>query len=150
MLAVELVEVAVIRRVMLRPIPPIPVTALGDQDLVKRQLALRLSGPSRILRIELARVIEVIPCTIILRRADPYIKVRVDPRSWHQRIEPAEILMAGDGLGDRQRFDTGVAQQFIIESTQKLASRPGIVFPGILSIENDRDHRIAAVIEHWP
>ncbi len=40
--AVEFVEVAIVRRVVLRSVPPVPVAALADQYLFKRQLALFL------------------------------------------------------------------------------------------------------------
>ncbi len=41
MLAVELVEIAVVGRMMLGAVPPIPVAALRDQNFLPRQLALR-------------------------------------------------------------------------------------------------------------
>jgi hypothetical protein len=41
MLAIKFVEVAIVGRVVLRPVPPVPIAALGNQNFVKCQLALR-------------------------------------------------------------------------------------------------------------
>ena len=41
-LAVELVEVAIVRGVVFRPVPPVLVAALRDQDFFQRQLSLFL------------------------------------------------------------------------------------------------------------
>ena len=47
MLAVELVEFAVVGRMVLRAVPPVPVAAFGDQDFFKGQFALLLGGSRR-------------------------------------------------------------------------------------------------------
>ena len=79
MRAVKLVKIAIVGRVMLRPIPPVPIAAFGNQNLFKGQLALRLAGPRGVLRVKLAGIVQIIPGSIVLRRANPHIEIRIDP-----------------------------------------------------------------------
>src|ERR1700728_1132731 len=79
MFAVELIKVAIVGGVVLRPIPPVPVAALRNQDFFEGELALRLGGSSRILRMKLARVIQIIPCAVVLGSADPDVEIPADP-----------------------------------------------------------------------
>ena len=75
MFAIKLVKVAVVRRMVLRTVPPVPVTALRDQNLLEGQLALRLVRTRRILRIELACVVEIVPGAIVFGSADPDVEI---------------------------------------------------------------------------
>ncbi len=79
MLAIKFVEIAVVGRVMLGTIPPVPVAAFGDQNFVEGQFALSLGGAGSILRVELAGLVQVVPGTIIFGCADPDVEVRIDP-----------------------------------------------------------------------
>src|SRR5258708_21518741 len=100
MFAVEFIKIAVIGRVMLGTVPPVPIAALRDQDFFERQLSLGLAGGSRMLRIEFARVVQVVPGPIVLGSADPDIEVRIDPGTRNQRSQWRNLAMAGDCLGD--------------------------------------------------
>src|SRR5262249_27210246 len=135
MLAVEFVEVAVVGRMMLRPVPPVPVAALGNQKLVKGQIALGFSRPCGVLRIILTRVTQIIPGAIVLRRSNPDVEVRIDPGTRCQRAESAEILVVGDRFGNRHCLESWLSLEGIIKAAQKLAPRLWVVFPRILAIE---------------
>src|SRR5262249_29935386 len=78
MLAVKLVEVAIVGRMMLGTIPPVPITAFPNQKLFECKLALFLRGLGRMLAVKVARVVEVIPGAIVFRRANPDIEVGID------------------------------------------------------------------------
>jgi len=86
-LAVEFVEIAVVGRMMLRTIPPVPVAALGDQDLLPCQGALRVRRTGSGLSIIIPRRIQIVPGFVVLGRSDPDVEIRVDPRSRHQRTQ---------------------------------------------------------------
>jgi len=86
MLAVKFVEVAIIRRVMLRTVPPVPVAALGNQDLLEGEISLRLGSAGCSFGVKLAGAMEVVPRLVIFRSADPNVKVGVDPRSGNERM----------------------------------------------------------------
>src|SRR5579859_1049262 len=88
MLAVQLVKITIILRVVLRAVPPIPITAFGNQQLFKGQAFLLRRCLARILSEEITRGGEAVPGSIVLRRANPYIKVGVDPGPWKNCIEP--------------------------------------------------------------
>ncbi len=115
MLAVELIEIAIVGRVMFRPVPPVPIAALGNQDLLKRQLALLLARTRCILLVKLARVVQVIPGAVVLRRTNPYIEVGVDPRSRHQRRQSTEILVPRNRLRDRDRLYPRLVLQPVVK-----------------------------------
>src|SRR5208283_6199441 len=75
MLAIEFVKVAVVGRVMLGAVPPVPVAALGNHDFFEGQLALRLAGASGVLRIKFARVVQIVPGSIVFGSANPDVEV---------------------------------------------------------------------------
>src|SRR5437764_1279590 len=94
MLAIQLVEVCVILGVMLGAVPPVPVAALGDQQLLVCELALRRRCRISMFGKKIARGGKIIPCAIVLRRPDPDIKVGVDPRTRRQLLQWSEVLIA--------------------------------------------------------
>ena len=79
MLSIELVKIAIVGRVVFGAIPPVPVAALGDQNLVKSQLALCFGGTRGVLRVELTSMMQVVPGAIVFRRPYPDVEVGVDP-----------------------------------------------------------------------
>src|SRR5260370_41504843 len=98
MLAIEFVKVAVVGRVVLWSVPPVPVATFGDEQFLERQLALFVRTTQRSLGVEIAGVVKIIPGAIVLRRTDPYIEICVDPRPWNQRSHRVEISMPLDCL----------------------------------------------------
>src|SRR2546428_10378918 len=100
MFTVKLVKVAIVRRVVFRTVPPAPVAALRDQNLLEGQVALRLVRTCRVLRIELASVVEIIPGTIILWSANPNVEVGVDPGPRHNRLQLPKNLVPGNCFGN--------------------------------------------------
>src|SRR5437660_12571973 len=81
MLAIEFVEIPVVSRMVFGAVPPIPIATLRNQDFLKRQFPLLLTSAGRILLVEIAGMEKVVPGAVILGSADPYIEVRVDPRT---------------------------------------------------------------------
>src|ERR1700738_1265887 len=121
MLAVKLVEVAVVRRMVLWAVPPVPVAALCNQDFLKPQLTLRFARARRILAVELAGMMKVIPGTVVLRSADPHVEVGINPRSRNKRWKAPEIPMARDGFGDADGLHAPVVVHSLVEARTKLS-----------------------------
>src|SRR6266700_16158 len=79
MFSVQLIKLTIIGRVMLRTVPPVPVTALGDEQFFVGQFFLLRRGFLRILAEEIARRRQMVPGQVVLWSANPDVKVRVDP-----------------------------------------------------------------------
>ena len=126
-------------------VPPVPVAALCNQDFLKRQLTLRFARAGRILVVELAGMMKVIPGTVVLRSADPHVEVGINPRSRNKRWKAPEIPMACDRFRDADGLNALIVLQSIVEATQKLASRLWVILPSILAVENHRDHSITSL-----
>src|SRR5215469_11330749 len=144
MFAIEFVEFAVIRRVVLRPVPPVPVAPLSDQQLFDRERSLLVRGALGGLRVEVSCVVEIIPGLVVLRRADPYIEVRVDPGSGYEGAEHVEILVTLNGFRNGYCLDPRIILKCIVEAPQELSTRLRKVLPSILAIQNDRNDGIGA------
>src|SRR5690348_14745743 len=129
MLAIELVKIAIIGRVVLGTIPPIPVAPFGNEELFFGQLSLLLGTAGGGLRKEITSLIEVIPRAIVFRSADPDIEVGVNPRTGSQRIQGVEVLVPRDGLRHRDRLNSLVILQQVVEAAQEFAPGFGIVLP---------------------
>src|SRR5438270_11494217 len=89
MFAVELVKVAIILRVVLRAIPPVPVAAFSNEQLFKGKLLLLRQSLVRVLGKEIARSGKLVPGGVVFRRPDPDIEVGINPRA---RKNGAEAL----------------------------------------------------------
>ena len=79
MLAIELIQFAIVRGMVLRAIPPIPVTTFRDQQFFISQGGLLCGNLVGIGGKEIACCSELVPRYVIFRRADPNIEIRVDP-----------------------------------------------------------------------
>ena len=84
MLAIEFVELAVVRGVMLRTVPPVPIATLGDEQFFKGELALLFGNCLRVLGVEVSRVVKVVPSTVVFRGTDPHVEVGVDPGTGYE------------------------------------------------------------------
>src|SRR5580698_5597702 len=117
MLAIELVEVAIVGRVMLRPVPPVPVTAFGNQQLFPGDLALLFGHPMRMTVIVIARFRQQVPSEIVLWSADPYVEVGIDPRARHQTVEPPKVrlVVPRDRLRNRDGLNLRIALESVVE-----------------------------------
>lgn len=82
-LAVKLIKIAVVRRMMLRPVPPVPIAAFRNEDLVKGELPLLFGGPGSSARIKIAGMMQVVPGAVVLGSANPHVEVRIDPGPRH-------------------------------------------------------------------
>src|SRR2546422_11251655 len=92
--AVKLVEFAIIGGVVFRAVPPVPVATFGNKNFFESEFALGLAGARGTLRIELARMMEVVPGAIVFGSTDPDIEVGVDPRAGEKGCETRKILVA--------------------------------------------------------
>ena len=80
MIAVKLIEFRTIVRAVLRPIPPVPIAAFGDQQFFVSQLARVLRNIRRFV-ISAPRGQQQFPSLVVFFRADPDVEIRVDPRA---------------------------------------------------------------------
>src|SRR2546427_11193739 len=115
---------------VLRPVPPVPITAFGNKNFFESEFALGLAGARGTLRIELARMMEVVPGAIVFGSTDPDIEVSVDPRAGEKGCETRKILVAGNWLGGGNGFDEGRGLQGIVGAGEKKATRVLVIFPG--------------------
>src|SRR5580692_1280613 len=148
MLTIKLAEFAVIRPMMFRAIPPIPIAAFRDEQFFEGQFALRLARPRCVSSIEVAGVVEIIPRAVVLGSADPHVEVGIDPGAGKQRGELAEVTMTGNRLGYRDRFDPRFALQSVIEAAKEFAARSRVIFPGIFAIQNDRYNGVSSLTDN--
>src|ERR1019366_3081619 len=100
--AKELVKLGAVGGFVLRPIPPAPVAAFGDQQLFKRALALRLRHGRGGAVEGLAGAQQLRPGMIILFGADPHVEIGADPRARENVIQrfrrhQTKGLAHGDG-----------------------------------------------------
>ena len=137
MFAVKFVEFAIIGGVVFRAVPPVPVATFGNKNFFESEFALGLAGARGTLRIELARMMEVVPGAIVFGSTDPDIEVSVDPRAGEKGCETRKILVAGNCLGDGNGFDDGIALQRIVEAAKKFATGFWVIFPGVFAVENN-------------
>src|SRR5947199_10747101 len=96
---------------VLRPVPPVPITAFGNKNFFESQFALGFAGACGTLRIELARMMEVVPGELVFGSTDPDIVVGVDPRAGEKGCETSKILVAGNRFGDGNGFRSGISPQ---------------------------------------
>src|SRR5579883_364207 len=135
--AVEFVEISVVGGMVLGAVPPIPITALGDEKLFISELPLCFRGMGCIFGIKFPGAIEIVPGEIVLGGADPNIEVRVNPGARNQCLERIEVLLTRYGLGYGDSFYARLILQAIIEAAQKFAARLGEVLPCVFAVEND-------------
>src|ERR1700683_1810635 len=122
MFAVNLVKVAIVGGGVLRTVPPVPVTALGNQNFFKSELSLGFARVRRMLRIEFARMMKVVPSAVVFGSANPDIEVQIDPRAGNQRGQGQDVPMAVDRLRNCNGLQTSHALQRVIETPQKFPS----------------------------
>ena len=133
---------------VLWPVPPVPVAALGNQQFFVRQFALRLGSLCRILFVKRARMKKVIPGTIILGRANPDVEIRRDPRAGKDRSQTPKVALPLDRLRNRHCLHPSRFLQRIVEAPQEVSPGFRVILPGILAIENDRDDCILPLIQN--
>src|SRR5207245_11699101 len=104
---------------VLRPVPPVPITAFGNKNFFESQFALGFAGACGTLRIELARMIEVGPGAIVFGSADPDVEVGVDPRARDKGCEVRKILVARNCFGDGTGLDVGMPQDGSVDEAKK-------------------------------
>src|SRR5271167_366796 len=123
MFAIQLVEVAVIGRVMLGTVPPVPVATFRNQQFLPGESALLGRNPMRMAVIIIASFGQKVPGTVVFRGPDPDIEVGIDPRSRNHATQLPKVafLVPGDGLADSDRLDLRVALQPIVKASQEFA-----------------------------
>ncbi len=141
MVAIELVEFDAVVGAVLRPIPPIPVAALGDQQLFIGQLA-GVFGNAGGFIVGAARGQQKFPGLVIFLGPDPDVEIRVDPGARKNSLQRLGFKFC-QRLGNGERFHIGVGGNAPIEFPQKRAAVFRIPLPGVFAIENDGHQRRA-------
>src|SRR5260370_40100414 len=96
MVGLQGVKLDAIGGVVLGAIPPVPVAALGDEQLFISQPQFLLKNAASVF-IGLARTQQVLPGLVVLLGADPDIETGIDPGA-------AEYMIDGLRVADRQRL----------------------------------------------
>ena len=141
--AEEIVEFCVMVRRMVVAVPPEPVAAFGDQQLLpgqgatcwRKRSAVRIEGASR--------GGELLPGAMIVPMSRPDVKVGVDPGTGEHGLQSAGV--AAHGLRHRHSLDVQGRLEFAVQSPQKRPAAAWVMFPGILAIEDDGNGRVLAV-----
>ncbi len=128
---------------MVVAIPPEPVAAFGDQKIFA---GLGCGRGVHVLRF--VRSVERRPCggpltprRLIVSVPDPDVEVRVDPRAGE---DAGQLRTAGAGsLGHGHGPQLGVVGQAAVQRAQERPAASGEVFPGVLAVQNDRDHGLS-------
>src|ERR1700756_1805854 len=122
MLAIQLVEFAIVGGVVFRAVPPVPVTALGDENFFPSQLLLLRGTAGRIFGVEVAGMVEVVPGTVVLGGSDPDVVVSVDPRAGNNFTEDVKFFVTCDRFRDGHGFDFGIALEGIVKAAQEFTA----------------------------
>src|SRR5216683_8095082 len=101
---------------VLRPVPPIPVASFRNQDFFEGELPLGLAGSGGRLRVEVSRMVKIVPGAVVFRGANPDVEIGMDPRPWDQRLERGKMLLPLNGLGHRRCLHSSLALQRIVEA----------------------------------
>ena len=136
---------------VLGPVPPAPVAALGDHQLLERQLARlgRNAGAGGGLIIGLARARQVLPGAVVLFGSDPDVEIRADPGAREDVVEWLRLYL-GQPLAHGERVNLRVGRDASIELAEKGTPVRVVVFPGVLAVQNDGYERVAAAGENAP
>ncbi len=128
---------------MIVAVPPEPVGALGDIELVPglRQTAGSCLPERSSLDEERAGGVQRVPAPVIFGMADPDGEVVADPASGEQVVQRIVRGMVAEKLADLDRPDLPVAGGGLVERTEERHPAVRVVFPAVLAVENDRDER---------
>src|SRR5262249_43414098 len=121
---------------------PVPVAALGDEQLFVSQAPLLL-GDAGDLIVGLARAQQILPGFVVLLRADPDIEIGAYPgtrKNVIDRLGRNEI----ESFADCERLRVRLVLNPPVQLAKKGPPAAVIILPGVLSIENDGDQRVAS------
>src|SRR4029434_9743293 len=90
---------------------------------------------------------EIVPGAIVFGGADPDVEVGGDPGAGCDRVQVVDVVVASNGFGDGDGFESRRGLQGVVEAPQAVTARLGIIFPCVLAVENDGDDRIFATAE---
>ena len=146
-LAEEVVEQAVLGAAVVVAVPPEPVGALGDEDLLPGSGHDGRIMPAGTLlgHQELAGRVHCVPAPIVFRMTDPDCEVVADPASREQPRQGVLRRVPADELAGLHRLDARITRHALVERAQKRHTAVGIVFPAVLAVQNDRDERCRVV-----
>ena len=97
---------------MFRSIPPTPIAALGDEEFLESQLALRFRRAG-VPVIRLARGQQEIPCAVVFVVANPDIEIGVDPGAREDVVERGGFDLF-KGLADLRLLTIGCCDNSLL------------------------------------
>src|SRR5215472_2373851 len=147
MLAIELIKLPVVCRVVLGPVPPVPVASFRDEQLFKGELPLPGGDIFRIGTKEIPCRRQMVPGKIVFLRADPHIEVGVDPGAGNNRLKFFRGLASLQGFRNGQGLEDLVILYAIVEAAEKFASGARVILPGMLTIQNDGYKRVSSPLQ---
>src|SRR5205823_3443797 len=123
-------------------IPPEPVRALGDVDL--------LPGPGHGGRVVPARAllgdqdragtVQGIPAAVVLGMSDPDGEIVADPAPGVEPLQRALRRMLAEEFADADRPDPRVADRPLVDRAEERDAAVRIILPTVLAVEDDRDN----------
>src|SRR5262249_54212097 len=146
-LAKQIVEQAVERAGVVVAVPPEPVRALGNVDLLPGLGECRRVMPARALlgEQELARDMQFVPAAVVLGMTDPDGEILADPAPGEEPLQRLPWWMLGEELADADRANPGVAHDLLVHRAEEPDAPVGVILPAVLAVEDDRDDRCRVV-----
>src|SRR5688500_15150131 len=93
--AEQLVELEIVVRGVVLAVPPEPVTALGDEQLLKGLFPVLRTRAARHATEHLTRLATLPPAPQVVAMADPDEKVAVDPGAWKDAVHRTRRTCGG-------------------------------------------------------
>ena len=136
-LPIRSIEIPIVARLLIGSIPPEPIRPLSEEQRLKR---IRCIDASLFGLVEIASGHrEIVPGPCLLGLPDPRRKVRLEPRGGKYIGERLEGVTKGlDKLARRDGPDPVCRRQLRVQGIEEVLAIIVIVFPGILTVHNDR------------
>ena len=139
----QIVELQIVRGRVIVAVPPEPITAFRDQQLLVRlgqRGFIDASRPGRAVERRVS-IGQLSPRLLVVRVADPDVEVRVDPGPGE---DPRQFLFRSLArLRHRHGSHLRMTGQATIERPEERPSAALEVFPGVLAVQDDRDERVS-------
>src|SRR5262245_52166030 len=123
----QIVELEIVRRRVIVAVPPAPVAAFRDQDLLP--CARQVRGRARGFLERGPGVRELTPRALVVLMADPDVEISIDPRPRKDVRQLPRCSRAR--LGDSDAAELGMCGQASVERSEERTTAACKVLPGV-------------------
>src|SRR5687768_15095513 len=129
---------------MVVPVPPEPVAAFSDQELLPGAVHRGRGQVRRRIVQRAPRVGQLTPRTMVIWVADPDVEITVNPGSREYRWQA--FRSPGTCLAHRHGAQLGMGGQPSVQRAQERTTLSLIVLPGVLAVQDDEDGRLSPAV----